>query len=551
MARLFAVILLVLLPFAPSQAQDLPPQFALALASLSSFLGRPVTVSDLDNWSYTQNLYTDTALGCPYVFPQPRPEGISGLTFLMVYQGVTYDYRVSVNGSIIFPCIQEGGGPIQQPQTTSTPSNCPSGFVNYLPPRLEVGGTARLAEGGTPNRLRDAPSVGGTQIGTIQPGTTVDVLEGPTCEEVSHIIWWRVSDDGVVGWTAEGQMPNDYFLSPVQSSLPAERDLIALENVDTLIPLTALELGGVTSISFTADSRLVALGGLSGLSVYDMTTLTLVTNLSDVNTAVTAVAFSPDGRYLAYSTQTGALILNDTTAGTHTTLAQVPASNRINTVTFNASSTYLLVYGSGSPSGTIGTTSGWVAYDLPATTPLINMPTASWVRDIAISPDDTLIGWLDTSAHVQNADQSGTPRAIPLEDPATGVGMAGGSLAWRPSPVGTQPEHQVAFVDGASVRLVNLDANTEQSFVGDADFEPSAIAFSTDGTLLAVMNVPGDATSTSTINIFAADTGDLITSTPLGGSRALVFSPDGTLLVVGSNDEVLFLGIDNSEIAAG
>lgn len=549
MARLIAVFLLMLLPFAPGQAQDLPPQFALALASLSNFLGRPLTVSDLDNWSYQQNLYTDTALGCPFVFPQPRPEGISGLTFLMVYQGVTYDYRVSADGSIVFPCIQEGGGAVT-PQTTSTPSNCPSGFVNYLPPRLEVGGSARLGEGGTPNRLRDAPSVGGTQIGTIQPGTTVSVLEGPVCEEVSRIVWWRVSDDGVVGWTAEGQMPNDYFLAPVQSSLPTERDLITPETLDALIPLTTLEIGGVTSISFTADTRFVALGGSAGLSVYDMTTLTLVTNLSDVSAPITAVAFSPDGRYLAYATQSGALILKDTTSGTRSTLAQIPASNRINSITFNASAAYLLVYGNGSPAGTIGTTSGWVGYDLPATTPLVNMPTASWVRAIGFSPDDTLIGWLDTSANVANTDRSGKARVIPLGTPLSGAGAAGGSLAWRPAPVGTQPGHQLAFVDGLAVRLVDLDGNTEQSFLGDGDFTPSAIAFSADGALLAAMNVPTDA-SPSTINIFAADTGDLITSTPLGASRALIFSPDGTLLVVASNDEVLFLGIDNSEIAAG
>src|SRR4051794_12923593 len=141
--RPFILFLLLLLPLVSAQAQDLPPQFSQALASLSSFLGRPLTVQDLDNWSFHQDLYTDTALGCQFVAGQPRPEGISGLTFLMIYQGVTYDYRVSADGSIIFPCIADGGGQIQ-PQPTSAATNCPPDFAGYLPPKLQVGGQGRI-----------------------------------------------------------------------------------------------------------------------------------------------------------------------------------------------------------------------------------------------------------------------------------------------------------------------------------------------------------------------------------------------------------------------
>jgi WD40 repeat protein len=277
-----------------------------------------------------------------------------------------------------------------------------------------------------------------------------------------------------------------------------------------------------------------------------MTTLTPVAQLADVTAPVTAVAFSPDGNYLAYGTSSGALILNDTLRSTRTTLAQIPRVNRIDDIEFSSDNSYLLVYGTGSPTTAVGTTSGWAGYDLPATSPIVNMPTVSWVRSLAFSPDNALIGWLDTSVHLLNTDQSGAQRVIPLEDPPTNAGAAGTSLAWRP----TQSSQEVAFVDGASVRLVNLTTNTEQAFLGDENFTPSAIAFSIDGALLAAMNVP-DSVTASVVNIFAADTGDLITSTPLDASRTLVFSPDGTLLVIASNDEVLFLGVDNTEIAAG
>src|SRR3954452_18709573 len=101
MARFRPIILvlfLMLLPLVGAQAQNVPPQIAFPLANLSSRLGHPITLNTLDSWTYDQNLYYDTALGCPYVAGTPRPEGISGITFLLVYQGTTYDYRVSPDG---------------------------------------------------------------------------------------------------------------------------------------------------------------------------------------------------------------------------------------------------------------------------------------------------------------------------------------------------------------------------------------------------------------------------------------------------------------------
>ena len=100
------------------------------------------------------------------------------------------------------------------------------------------------------------------------------------------------------------------------------------------------------------------------------------------------------------------------------------------------------------------------------------------------------------------------------------------------------------------VRLVSLDTDTEQIFEGDTGFVPQAISFNADGTLLAAMNTPLAGTSGSTINLFDAETGDLVASNLLEASRTLRFSPDGTLLVVASDDEVVFLGVNAEEVPA-
>jgi WD40 repeat protein len=541
--RPFILALLFLLPLLGAHAQDLPAQFSLALASLSSFLGKPLTVQDLDNWSFHQDLYTDTALGCQYVAGTARPEGISGFTFLMVYQGVTYDYRVSADGSIVFPCIPEGGGQIPaQPQATSQATNCPADLTGYLPPRLQVGGQGRIGTGGTANRLRALPQVNGQQIGLIQPGETVTILDGPSCDTGSHIIFWRVNDNGTVGWTAEGQPPSNYFLDPIGGTLSAERSLISPENATSLVALTTIPLAGVNSVAFTQDSKQIALGGLSGLAVYDLTTMEANATLGDIAQPVTAVAFSPDGRYLAYSQQNGNLMVYDTLNKTRTTLAAL-ANNRINSLAFSPDQHYLLGVGTGMEVNLPGTTSVWQIYNLLTNQSPAMQKTASWVRNVAFSPDGSLFAWLDTSASINRIINNTTIRTLALQQAPKG------GLAWRPTAAGTPITHSLAFVDGDHVRLDDLDANTEQTFAGDPGFFPAVISFNADGSLLAAMDVPNNTATGSVVNIFDATSADLISSTPLQASNTLTFSPDGTLLVIASNDQVQLLGADNSQDA--
>ena len=107
------------------------------------------------------------------------------------------------------------------PTATSTPLPadfvCPTDFKGFMTPRIGVGAaTARVDEGGSPNRLRADPTIDTLQVGQAQPGRTLDrVLSGPACN--GTFVWWLVEIDGIQGWTAESDSTDGgaYFLEPV------------------------------------------------------------------------------------------------------------------------------------------------------------------------------------------------------------------------------------------------------------------------------------------------------------------------------------------------
>lgn len=97
----------------------------------------------------------------------------------------------------------------------SPESGCPANYAGLMLPRLTVGLPARVVDGGSPNRVRSQANTSAQQIGTIAPGTPINVLEGPACS--GGIVWWLVSDGRITGWTAEG-LDRTYFLEPASAA---------------------------------------------------------------------------------------------------------------------------------------------------------------------------------------------------------------------------------------------------------------------------------------------------------------------------------------------
>ncbi len=92
--------------------------------------------------------------------------------------------------------------------TTATADGCPTA----LPPRLVIGGQARVTPG-QPNLIRTLPSKStGSVVGQIPAGGVFNVIGGPQCGD--GLRFWQVTYNGQTGWTAEGQ-GTSYWLEPL------------------------------------------------------------------------------------------------------------------------------------------------------------------------------------------------------------------------------------------------------------------------------------------------------------------------------------------------
>ncbi|MFQ3567306.1 MAG: SH3 domain-containing protein [Aggregatilineales bacterium] len=540
----FFLIAVLLAPMASTVAQgDVPSELGVALGELSRFLGRTVTLQDLTTWTFVINRYSDTALGCPYVTnPTPIPGGITAYIFSLLLDGAPYVFHVAQGGELVFLCSPGLMVPTQPPALGFDP--CPPNFAGFLPPRLRVGGGARIREGGAPLRVRAQPNLGGAQIGTLGPGSVAQVIGGPSCDPNSRIIWWQVRIDEITGWTAEGVLPDVYYLAPVgiaETPLPLERSLITPLNLDALEVLALLPVPEVIDLAFSADQALLALASANGVIVYLLPELVQERSLTNTEISATAVAFSPDGRYLAYGVFPSTLVIADSDDDGFAFELPNPPSDGINALAFSPADRDVLAVGSGSLFGGAGRES--ISLYHVGRAALTARRSANFgVNSLAFSPDGSLLAWADSSVHLYSLALGRDIVVYPVEAPLFTP------LAFLPTeaPGGGA----LAYADGTVVYLEPLGPAIERRSYELVEFSlvPRAIAFSPDGALLAVLSVWGPApqqTALPRLDIFDTETTDLIFAQEFENPRAIAFSPDGTLLAVALDDEVILLGIDN------
>jgi len=540
------------------QAQETPGTISLALEQLSSLVGFPVTLQILDAYSWESNYYPDTHLGCELaVFPAVTGNYFA-YHFTLILNGVEYDIRVSGDGTIVFPCVGDGGTsplPAATPVPAATLNACPPGYAGFLRPRLRVGGQGSIEAGGTPNRLRSEPSVLAPQIGVIQPGTTITVLAGPSCDPQTsngqaNIVFWQVNAGGIVGWTAEGMLPDNYFIEAVGGlvsggTLPTERTVIAPENAISLDILTTIDVAGIADIDI-ADRALVDGGmlysaGSQDAVAYDLATWNYVENLTQYHGA-TAVAVSDDAVYAAFGFCEGRFSLLNRSTGQAVTL-QFPGGGCVTDLDYSSAPDPVLAIGLriDNANGTVTGQLALVRASAPAQSAVFyNIATATAVSAVAFNPDGSTIAYLDDQLHLLNTQTQATLSTIPL-DALNPVG----ALAFVPLEALAAPQ-VIAFGEGSVVRLLNISQSNEVRF----DLEPgnyaTGIAFSADARIMAVISAPVIASPATApeLNLFDLQTGDMITGSFLPAeSSAIAFSTDGTVLITTSIGQLILWGI--------
>ncbi len=98
--------------------------------------------------------------------------------------------------------------------TLNTPSFCPDAPKTQFV--IGERGTVRPADkkAAVPNsaRLREKPGTTARITGTLPEGVTFEIVGGPQC--VESFIWWQIkAENGMAGWTAEGDMQRYYIIN--------------------------------------------------------------------------------------------------------------------------------------------------------------------------------------------------------------------------------------------------------------------------------------------------------------------------------------------------
>lgn len=123
-------------------------------------------------------------------------------------------YRINLDNNTVAAQIKTGS--ILAPTVVPSPTPrvviwkpCPDGPTS----RLKVGDLAYVTKDPPiPNRVRKEPKPDAEILGYINPGASMELLEGPAC--ANGWVWWRVKNADLNGWTAEGDNET-YWLVPL------------------------------------------------------------------------------------------------------------------------------------------------------------------------------------------------------------------------------------------------------------------------------------------------------------------------------------------------
>jgi hypothetical protein len=527
---------LVLLPVA---AQGAPEAIFAALRDLSTRIGRDVTLDNrvLENWSWSQESFPDSSLGCPTAGEMYAQVITPGYIFNLQVAGTLYEYHVSVDGSSVRLCDQRSAGAataLPLAEQYSNPLCVPPTEQSGAYPRSRVmRGTTAVGMLGQ-HRIRAQPSTDAAIVATLDLGSTIrfEILNGPQCDE-KGIVWWEVSAQGITGWTAEAQAA-DRFLAPLPPDPLPLLETISTQTAISVSRLTLLQGNLTDQVSFTPDNRLVLAGGRGSDSLILFTTSDLANpRYIDQDETITALAFHPNNQQVVIGTADGGAHLWNTDPN-------APLVESLYLLTHLRDVLAVAVYPDGSAFASAGTDA---------------QTTATVDRQYAI------VLW-DTATVSQRAAFGGhSAPVIDLAFSADGVRMtsvdsSGAALLWtvaapaQPIRIGEVQGTAVAFspnaqflaVGGADggTRLLDPVTGGAISLLRGHLNAVTALAFSPDNTLLATVSADG------TLRLWNTQSDEQLATIEVDAAGVLdvAFSPDGRLIAVSLNGgKVVLLGV--------
>lgn len=551
--RLFVLILIALacvMLAGSALAQGAPDPINDALADFNQRIGRTLTLNDF-NWSWEQQRYSDTSLGCPQEGEVYAQVEVVGYRFLFTWNNEIYDYRVSADRSLLVFC---GATPIDAAQETPVADEdeaysnplCPAppAGITYMQTRLSTGIQARV-QPGLPNRVRAEPSTTGAITGEIPGSGIFTVLNGPTCD-VEGYVWWEIDYDGFRGWTSEGR-GGTYFIEPLPpAALPAALAPLTAENIANAGELSRLQGNFAPGLAWSRelDSQrpvyLVALGapGSEGAWLYNMSAITEAPRIVPGTVGLTSVAFGPDANLALFGSANGGLRLWDIRPG---------AALVERTFLQGHDSPVMAVAFSGD--GRLLASSGGRAFLFEDRPDNINAITLWTVENVSINtalrghtaPVTGIIFWAENS-HVASSSLDGTIRIWNLNtgDQPTVVMEAGlpvRALAMSPNEGTIAAAH-----DDGSISLWSPQTGTRlQTLSGGHPLGSAvnALAFSPDGSLLASAGEGGEVMVWSLSA--DAEQAPVVLTGHTGAVVSVLFNAEGTLLVTLGEDNTIRL----------
>lgn len=437
MRRWIAVTTLLVIGIAASAglAQGTPPQVEAALADLNQRLGTNLTLNSQQMlWTWAENVYTDTSLGCPQP-GQAYAEVITrGYVITFAVGGTIYDYRASSDGQSLFLCREYPAAEATQPVVPDLPDEeeATQQPVVTLPPANDLT-PAQIIEANTATEIRELltlENAGRAPLAWSPEGDLLALAAEPPA---------AAPDGGAIALysaTAPGDGPEIISLVAPATALAfagqtgslVTGDLNGTISVFRAEPRTRDVLrmvdpeasGPVSSVVTSSDGAIIASTNGAGsdrdnaIRLWDAASGRLMRTIETEN-PVSAIALSAPGNHLAYGMTGGIIVIVDLDDPDGEPLALEGHDDAVNTLKFHPADALLA---SGSLDGVVR------LWDVPAVEverPALEMDNGAAVLTLAFNASGSVLATGGADGAIRLWDTASGELLATLEGHATGV----------------------------------------------------------------------------------------------------------------------------------